>query len=153
MSMSVGARNGRTAEINVTPLIDVLLVLLIIFMVILPEHSLGELALIPQPNPESQPANPPEPIVIQLKDHGPGQRPEVAINQTQVRWEELEAELAAIYRSRADRVAFVRGDPEIEFAFVAQALDISHRAGADRVGLLGKDIFSRAPQQAASLSR
>jgi len=51
MSMSTGASNDRTAEINVTPLIDVLLVLLIIFMVILPEHSLGELAQIPQPNP------------------------------------------------------------------------------------------------------
>jgi biopolymer transport protein ExbD len=138
MSMSVGAR-GRAAEINVTPLIDVLLVLLIIFMVILPKHELGELAQIPQPNTDREAAQPPAPIVIQLKDQGPGQRPELAINQKQVRWEELEAQLAAIYRSRADRVAFVKGDPDVEFAFVAEALDISHRAGADRVGLLGKD--------------
>ena len=139
MSMSTGARNGRTAEINVTPLIDVLLVLLIIFMVILPEHSLGELAQIPQPNPDNVAMNPEDPIVIQLKDHGSGQRPDVAINQKQVKWEELEANLQAIYRARQNRVAFVKGDPEIEFAYVAEALDISHRAGADRVGLLGKD--------------
>ncbi len=138
MSMSTGARIGRSAEINVTPLIDVLLVLLIIFMVILPKHELGELTQIPQPNTESAPANPPEPIVIQLKDHGSGQRPEVAINQKQVQWEELEGQLETIYRGRADRVAFVKGDPEVEFSFVAEALDISHRAGADRVGLLGQ---------------
>jgi biopolymer transport protein TolR len=144
MSMSTGARNGPAAEINVTPLIDVLLVLLIIFMVILPKHEFGELAQIPQPNPESTQANPLEPIVIQLKDHGTGERPEVAINQKQVGWSELESQLAAIYRLRADRVAFVKGDPDIEFSFVAEALDISHRAGADRVGLLGKEPISAA---------
>jgi biopolymer transport protein TolR len=144
MSMNVGARNGRSAEINVTPLIDVLLVLLIIFMVILPKHELGELTQIPQPNTESPPVNPPEPIVIQLKDHGTGQRPEVAINQKQVQWDELEAQLARIYRGRADRVAFVSGDPDVEFAFVAEALDIGHRAGADRIGLLGKEQIPAA---------
>jgi biopolymer transport protein TolR len=144
MSMSTGARNGPAAEINVTPLIDVLLVLLIIFMVILPKHEFGELAQIPQPNPESAPANPSEPIVIQLLDHGAGQRPDVAINQKQVGWGDLEPQLAAIYRLRADRVAFVKGDPEIEFSFVAEALDMSHRAGADRVGLLGKEQMSAA---------
>jgi biopolymer transport protein ExbD len=138
MSMSTGARAGRSAEINVTPLIDVLLVLLIIFMVILPKHELGEAALIPQPNTESQPVNPPEPIVIQLKDSGFGQRPDLEINQQQVKWEELEGRLATIYRARQDRTAFVKGDSEIEFSFVVEALDISHRAGADRVGLLGK---------------
>jgi biopolymer transport protein TolR len=139
MSMNLGARMGPSAEINVTPLIDVLLVLLIIFMVILPKHELGESALIPQPNTESTREKPPEPIVIQLKDQGAGKRPGVAINQKQVQWDELEPQLQAIYRARADRVAFVKGDPEIEFAFVAEALDISHRAGADRVGLLGKE--------------
>jgi len=139
MSMSTGARSGRTAEINVTPLIDVLLVLLIIFMVILPKHELGELAQIPLPSTQSPAVNPPEPIVIQLKDHGAGQRPDVEINQKPVSWDELEPQLAGVYRGRADRTAFVKGDPEIEFSFVAEALDISHRAGADRVGLLGRD--------------
>jgi biopolymer transport protein ExbD len=82
--------------------------------------------------------NPPEPIVIQLKDAGEGKRPDLEINQQQVKWEELEDRLATIYRAHQDRTAFVKGDPEIEFSFVAEALDISHRAGADRVGLLGK---------------
>ncbi|HMC29577.1 MAG TPA: biopolymer transporter ExbD [Candidatus Angelobacter sp.] len=139
MSMSTGARNGPAAEINVTPLIDVLLVLLIIFMVILPEHSLGELAQIPQPNPDDRVMSPQTPIVIQLKDLGSGKRPDLEINQKQIKWEELELHLQSLYRAREDHVAFVKGDPEIEFAFVAEALDISHRAGAERVGLMGKD--------------
>lgn len=134
-----GARNGPSAEINVTPLIDVLLVLLIIFMVILPPHTLGELTQIPQPNPDDVVAPPEQPIVIQLKDlGGVGQRPELAINHKQIKWEELEASLEAIYRAREDHVAFVKGDPDIEFTFVAEAVDISHRAGAVRVGLLGQ---------------
>ncbi|HKD80757.1 MAG TPA: biopolymer transporter ExbD [Candidatus Angelobacter sp.] len=138
MSMTMGARKGPAAEINVTPLIDVLLVLLIIFMVILPPHTLGELAQIPQPNPNDLVKDPEPPIVIQLKDPGAGQRPELAINQKQIKWEELEASLQAIYRAREDHVAFVKGDPDIEFTFVAEAVDISHRAGAVRVGLLGQ---------------
>jgi biopolymer transport protein TolR len=138
MSMSTGARNGRDAEINVTPLIDILLVLLIIFMVILPQHETGELAQIPQPNPDRQTPNPNEPIVIQLKDAGEGKRPDLAINQKQVGWSELGGTLETIFRLRNDRTAFVKGDPDIEFSFVAEALDISHRAGAERIGLLGK---------------
>lgn len=138
MSMTTGARSGPAADINVTPLIDVLLVLLIIFMVILPQHSLGELAQIPQPNTDSPPINPEEPVVIQLRDQGPGQRPDLTINQKQVKWADLEASLQAIYRAREDHVAFLKGDPEIDFTFVAEAVDISHRAGAVRVGLLGQ---------------
>ncbi|HEY7406402.1 MAG TPA: biopolymer transporter ExbD [Candidatus Angelobacter sp.] len=137
MSMTTGARKGPAAEINVTPLIDVLLVLLIIFMVILPQHSLGELAQIPQPSPDRSVPNPLAPVVIELKDAGDGRRPDLTINQKQIKWEELEASLQAMYSAREDRVAFVKGDPEIEFTFVAEAVDISHRAGAVRVGLLG----------------
>ncbi|HKR95166.1 MAG TPA: biopolymer transporter ExbD, partial [Candidatus Angelobacter sp.] len=84
MSMTTGARNGASAEINVTPLIDVLLVLLIIFMVILPPHTLGELAQIPQPSPDNIPVMSPQaPIVIELKDAGDGQRPSLTLNQQQ----------------------------------------------------------------------
>ncbi len=138
MSMSTGAHNDRTAEINVTPLIDVLLVLLIIFMVILPERKQGEFAQIPRPNPDTKSADIDNPIVIQLKDQGTGQRPEIKINHEPVKWQSLEAELQSIYRNRAERVAFVKGDPEIEFTFVAEALDITHRAGVDRIGLIGQ---------------
>jgi biopolymer transport protein TolR len=138
MSMMVGARSTRSSEINVTPLIDVLLVLLIIFMVILPEHKMGEKTLVPQPSPESV-ARPPElPIVIQLNNVGANQQPILKINQEEVSWGGLEARLAAIYEQREDKVAFVKGDPDVEFEYVAEAVDITHRAGADRIGLMGK---------------
>jgi biopolymer transport protein ExbD len=124
---------------NVTPLIDVLLVLLIIFMTILPEHRMGEMTLVPQPAPpEARAENPQAPIVIQLEDAGASRPPSLKINQQPVTWDELEATLRAVYQARVDRVAFVRGDPDVEFEYVAQVVDISHRAGADRIGLLGK---------------
>jgi biopolymer transport protein ExbD len=136
--MMVGARSTRSSEINVTPLIDVLLVLLIIFMVILPEHKMGERTLIPQPSQESATRPPELPIVIQLNNVNASQRPIVKINQDEVPWEGLEARLTAVYKQREDKVAFVKGDPDVEFEYVAEAVDITHRAGADRIGLLGK---------------
>lgn len=138
MSMMVGARSTQSSEINVTPLIDVLLVLLIIFMVILPDHKWGEKTLVPQPSTESVEKNPPTPIVIQLKDVGEGKRPLLKINQEEVSWDNLESRLAAVFKIQVDRVAFVKGDPEVDFEYVAQAVDITHHAGADRIGLLGK---------------
>jgi biopolymer transport protein TolR len=81
MSMMVGARSTRSCEINVTPLIDVLLVLLVIFMVVLPEHTWGEKTLVPQPSIESKETNPPTPIVIQLKDVGESKRPVLMLNR------------------------------------------------------------------------
>jgi biopolymer transport protein ExbD len=136
--MMVGARSTHSSEINVTPLIDVLLVLLIIFMVILPEHKMGEKTLIPQPSPESAARPPESPIVIQLSNVNASQRPILKINQQEVPWDELEARLSAVYKQREDKVAFVKGDPDVEFEYVAEAVDITHRAGADRIGLMGK---------------
>lgn len=136
--MMVGARSTQSCEINVTPLIDVLLVLLIIFMVILPEHKWGEKTLVPQPSTESVEKNPPTPIVIQLKDVGEGKRPVLKINQEEVSWDALQSRLTPVFKLQIDRVAFVKGDPEIDFEYVAQAVDITHQAGADRIGLLGK---------------
>jgi len=138
MSMMVGARSTQSSEINVTPLIDVLLVLLIIFMVILPDHKWGEKTLVPQPTPEGAEKNPPAPIVIQLKDVGESKRPLLKINQEEVSWDALEPRLTAAFKVQVDRVAFVQGDPEVDFEYVAQAVDITHHAGADRIGLLGK---------------
>ncbi|HZI55710.1 MAG TPA: biopolymer transporter ExbD, partial [Verrucomicrobiae bacterium] len=77
------------------------------------------------------------PIVIQLKDAGGNKPPELKINQEPVTWEGLEARLRDVYKQREDRVAFVKGDPEVEFEYVAQAVDITHHAGADRIGLMG----------------
>jgi biopolymer transport protein ExbD len=138
MSMMVGARSTRSCEINVTPLIDILLVLLIIFMVVLPEHKWGEKTLVPQPSIESKETNPSTPIVIQLKDVGESKRPVLMLNQEEVSWDGLETRLTAAFKLRVDRVAFVNGDPDVDFEYVAEAVDITHHAGADRIGLMGK---------------
>lgn len=138
MSMVVGARSTQSSEINVTPLIDVLLVLLIIFMVILPEHKMGEKTLVPQPSPESAEKPPELPIIIQLNNADANRPPVLKINQEEVSWDGLEARLTAVYKQREDKVAFVKGDPDVDFEYVAEAVDITHRAGADRIGLMGK---------------
>jgi len=139
MSMTPGTRSGASADINVTPLIDVLLVLLIIFMVILPHQNLGEAADIPLPAPTHlKPPQREDAIVVQLQDRGEGKQPALKINQQEVSWDKLQARLKAILDARADKVAFVKGDPELEFQYVAQAIDVTHSAGAERVGLLGE---------------
>ena len=135
--MTSGSRRVGEAEINVTPLIDVLLVLLIIFMVIQPRLNLGEEAQTPQPPaPDIHVVQPPT-IVVRLLDAGEGRPPLLKINQDEVAWEKLEDKLRAIYAARAEKVAFFRGDPDVDFQYVAEAIDITHRAGVEQVGLLG----------------
>jgi biopolymer transport protein TolR len=136
--MTLGSRQDVSAEMNVTPLIDVLLVLLIIFMVVLPHHHFGEKADIPLPSAPTTQSLPPATIVIQLLDSGDDERPRIEINHEAVRWGSLEARLRAIYQRRSDKVAFLKGDPQINFEYVADVIDISHRAGVDRVGLMGE---------------
>jgi biopolymer transport protein TolR len=136
MSMQGLRRKCSDAELNVTPLIDVLLVLLIIFMVMQPNRQLGERADIPQPTPQTAVTPDHSVVVVQLKDQGAGNRPALKVNEEAVSWSDLEWRLRKIYGERADKTAFVTGDPEIEFQNFAEALDITHRAGADRVGLM-----------------
>lgn len=137
MAMMLGGQGSISSEINVTSLIDVLLVLLIIFMV-LQRPSYGERAEIPQPADKMQ-ALPPQPkdIIIQLRETAAGQRPALKINEDAVSWQELEARLMKIYSARADKVAFLKGDPEIDFQYVAEVIDVTHHAGVTHVGLLG----------------
>lgn len=135
--MGVETRNGTLSEMNVTPLIDVLLVLLIIFMVVVPSRNLGEKAEVSLPDKRQKIPPAPDLVVIQLHDLGDGKRPQLTINQQSVAWDGLEPRLQSIYRDRPEKVAFLKGDPEIAFQYVAEAVDLVHRGGAVRVGLLG----------------
>src|SRR5260370_3766581 len=137
MSMAMGSGGGPSANINVTTVIEVLLVLLIIFMVITPLTPKGLDALVPQPHPANAPKNntPDRTIVVQLMDRGAGQDPGLKINQEDATCDNLQCRLADIYKTRAEKVMFVKGDDAIPFADVANVIDISPVAGVDKCGL------------------
>ena len=132
MGISVGGTKcGIVSEMNVVPLIDVLLVLLVIFMII-PHRQTGLKAEIPQPAlPAPQPRIEPDIIVIQVLGGG-----SLKINGQAVAWEALRGRLEEIFQSRANRTAFVRGDATVEFQVVAKVIDVMQAAGISSVGLL-----------------
>ena len=141
MAMSMGSGGGPSADINVTPLIDVLLVLLIIFMVITPHTPHGLDALVPQP-PKDKAPPPPDSrtIVVQLLKSGDPDKPALKINQDDVTWQNLQGRLTDIFKTRAERVMFVKGDPDIDFNSVAQVIDIAHASTVDKVGLITANV-------------
>jgi biopolymer transport protein TolR len=142
MAFSTAGGGPSNPQINVTPLIDVLLVLIIVFMVVVSmSRQKGLEAEIPQPAPEdrNQPVPADRTIVIQVIWGAQNQPPALKINQDEVKWEDLHKRLHDIFKARAERVAFVRGDDDIDFQYVADVIDIARDAGVDKVGLLTKD--------------
>jgi biopolymer transport protein ExbD len=138
MGMKVGGDGGgAVADINMIPLIDVLLVLLIIFMVITPLTPKGLEALIPQPPPPGTPPNqgPDRTVVIIVnKDRS------MQLNNEPVSEENLAVRLLDVFKTRSERVCFVKGDPDLEFQHVAKAIDIAKGAQLDKVGLITAKI-------------
>jgi biopolymer transport protein TolR len=125
MGMTVGGGKGSMSEPNIVPLIDVLLVLIIIFMVITPTTPQGLCALVPQPASDTPHAvQPPDTIVVQVSADG-----KVRINQNDVSWAGLGPRLQDIFKRRADKAAFVKGDDSAEFVQVARAIDVMRSSG------------------------
>lgn len=150
MSMTTGNKGGYSSDINVTPMIDILLVLLIIFMVIVPVTPKGLDAMVPQPpkNPtQDKPSD--RTIVVQVL-HEAGKIPSYKINDTVVyngvggpaAQKELLARLTEIYANRAVRIMFVKGDDDLDFHYIAEVIDVGRAANVDHIGLMTPKIMA-----------
>ena len=139
MAMAVGGgTGGPKADMNVAPLIDVLLVLLIIFMVITPLTPHGLDVLAPQPPPPNQPPPPPDQdrtvVIVIDKDKN------IKLNQDPIEMSKLQDRLIEVFKTRAERVVFVKADKDLLFDTVAQAIDMAKGANIDRIGLMTPKI-------------
>jgi biopolymer transport protein ExbD/biopolymer transport protein TolR len=136
MGMGGGSHGGAVSEINVTPLIDVLLVLLIIFMVIVPVTPKGLDTLVPQP-PKNKTQDTPNDrtIVVQVQSNGAG-APAYRINEQVFNKADIEPKLAEIFAARQEKVMFVKGDKDLDFNKIAEIIDYGHQAGVDNIGLI-----------------
>ena len=139
-----GGKGGAMSEINITPLIDVLLVLIIIFMVITPLLPQGLDALVPQPNPNAEPPSQDvinRTVVVSIEDEFPITH-KVKINQDEVDFRLLGQRLEDIFKTRSERVMFVRGADSLPFADVTGVIDVAKGAGIDKIGLMTKKMES-----------
>jgi biopolymer transport protein ExbD len=139
MGIAAGAaKRGNFVALNVVPLIDILLVLLVIYMIIAPLKSKGLPAQIPQQSEtygHRVPAPDPGPVVVEVLNDG-----SLRINQQAVAWERLGERLSLIFAQRRTRIAFVKGGPANEFFRIAQVIDIMRSAGVASVGLLTPEL-------------
>ncbi len=138
MGMQVGGKKGGPmVDINVTPMIDVLLVLIIIFMVITPLTPKGLEALVPQPPPPNQQQSESDQrtvVIIINRDKS------MLINTEPTTLDTMGKRLEEIFKTRAERVVFVKGDGELEFETVAKAIDVAKGVGLDKVGLMTPEM-------------
>jgi biopolymer transport protein TolR len=134
MAMSAGGAKGLTNEINVTPMIDVLLVLLIIFMLVVPMSRKAIDLQLPDPSEQQQSSNPPPQIVLEvLPNNG------FAVNKEPLTRANLAARLKEIYDGRPEKIIFVKGDPKVKYADVIFAMDVARGAGVKVIGLSPKE--------------
>ncbi|GAC1619978.1 MAG: protein TolR [Candidatus Acidiferrum sp.] len=133
MGMDVGNSSGALSTPNIVPLIDILLVLIIIFMVITPQIPKGLDTLVPQPSKDQQQNQDLQnkTVVVQVNGNG-----KVKINNEDTTWEGLGPRMEEIFKERAEKVAFVKGDKDVLFMEVARAIDIMRGAGIDKIGLI-----------------
>jgi biopolymer transport protein TolR len=129
-----GGRGGILTDVNVVPLVDILLVLLVIFMII-PHRQVGLQASLPQEATEKVPVEPPDAIVVQVARDG-----SIRVNGAVVKQEDLRGRLEQIFGMRGERVAFLQGDRSLEFQVVAEVLNVMHVAGASPVGLVTSEL-------------
>jgi len=130
MAMSVGGNSHQKAEMNVTPLIDVLLVLIIIFLLVTPQLSHGLKTAVPDQS-DHKPAAPQDAIVLTVLGNGT-----VRLNQEPVALEALDSRLRTVFKNAPNRVIFVRADKDMNFQQVAEVIDIAKGAGLERVALM-----------------
>ena len=132
-----GGTNTAVSEINVTPLIDVLLVLLIIFMVIVPVTPKGLSALVPQPPKDPTKSQPdPTTIVVSINPGSGAGHEAYLINADAFNKADIEPKLQSIYSVRAQKIMFVKGDPKVDYGAVADVINMGKEAGVDSIGII-----------------
>ena len=134
MSMSTSGQGTLTNEPNVTPMIDVLLVLLIIFMLVVPMSRKAIDLQLPDPSEQQSSANPPPQIVLEVL---PANR--FLVNKEPITKANLPARLKEIYDGRPEKIIFVKGDPKVKYEDVIWAMDVSRGAGVKVIGAVPKE--------------